>query len=381
MRPAWQIFQARELAGRMGSTPGSHMAAALVVRDLLAKNPGLDRTMITVNPATQEEWSGLDKPQAFVTAMQKMWSSIGVYEEGAKPVPETDAALRTLARTVYLTLPAVEIEAAKEIAGQSKLLPRFGAEIVKTTTGTEEIWGGGWTTNGGFGLRGFGSLRDELIANVAPERRGVVGRSYDEMAVSTATRREFVKNWQRVMQGAGLYDGAIDGLWGPKSEKAFVTVRPEAYALGTKLADLQAFRSRFSGLTDGDVVGAAISRDKWVSANLDRLPPRPTPGATPPTTTVTTTTTPEGTTQTEETVVITPVGSEAGTQIGNEQNGEAHRFDIILPDGGSETVTVTPIEEGAPAKKEKSSVWPWLLLGGAGLVGAVVLATRKGEAA
>lgn len=382
-RPAWQVFQARELAGRMGSTPESHIAGALIMRHLVARNPQVGAAMAVVPAATQEEYSGADKPDAFIAAMSRMWTAVGVrLAPGATARdPEVASALWTLARVAYLDLPPQEIDAAHEIAAQSKLLPRFGAEIVKTERGVEERWGGGWETTSGAweGLHGLELLRTDLY-NATPEPyRAAVMAEYDILLSSTAERQRWVEKWQRWAQAQGRYTGEIDGLWGPGSESAWISLLPRSYGRATTLEDLRALN--YGGIEMFALLAAGLARDKWIADNPSRLPPRPAPGeepVVPSDASRVVVTTPKPPTVPEETITVEPGAGEGGAV-----DEVPPRVDITLPSGEAGAVTVTAVEEGgAPAKRN----WlPWVLGGGAVaalVVGAVVASkpAARGEA-
>jgi hypothetical protein len=313
----------------------------------------------------------------FIDAMKKMWSSIGVYAEGAKPVSEASAALWTLARALYLSLPAAEITTAREMAEKSKLLQRFGAEVVKTGEGTIiEEWGGGWDSGqGGWTgvFAGFGALRDDLINAAAADRKIAVAAAFDQIASDTTARKALVKNWQKVMQTAGRYAGTIDGLWGPKSETAFVTLLPLTYGQPTTLGAIKALRAYYPEITDAESVAVAISRDRWVSANPDKLPPNPIP---PDVVTTTPTTTEESTEEsTEETLLVTPEETPIPIGDGTAATGSGATTMVVGQADGTQT-TVTALEEKTARGR---SPWPWLI-GGLGLFAVAVIATGNGEA-
>jgi len=376
-QPAWQSFMARELAARANGASGAHMAAALVVRDLLARNTGLATAMQAVPQATQEDYFGADKPDVFVKALRKMWDKVGVREtktgEAVSDPQQVAAAFWTLARVAYLSLPPEEIKAAQEVAAASRKLPRFGAEVVKTAAGEEERWAEtGWDTGeewwglnslsgGGFN-GGFSALRDELLAAATTEEHRLqIQQGYDRIAGSTAIRKSFVEDWQRQMKAAGLYTARVDGLWGPASETAFTRALPRAYGRGTSLADLQALLGRYGG-NMAMLIAVGISRDRWVAANPNRLPSRPT--------TEETRVAEEA--AREETIVLEPSdGAEAGERV-----GEVQRVEITLPPeasgtGETETVIVRAVEE-EPAPAAKRVVWPWVL-GAFGLAGLLAM--------
>lgn len=438
----WQVFQARELTARAQPSrvrenpetgerelvsevgePGTHMIGALIVRYLVATNPGLDRVMLLVPQGSQEEWVGADRPPEYVAVLQRMWRSVGVLpgEEVADP-NRTAAALWTLARVAYLRLPPQEIETAKEIARRSAVLPWYGSRVTKSDDAKEEaIWGSGWEDRslpegssdsaggiesseglmeaagalsgllGGFGS-GFGSLRTELRDAAPEEQRENVLRTYDTLSSDVNERKRWVKLWQEWAKSKGKYTGRIDGLWGPLSEAAWVAFLPGSYARPTTLADLQAMKA-MNGIEAVPVLAAAIARDKWVAANPDRLPLPPdvaTSSPVGPSTQVGG----EGETEAEvtpvteeEEVVVHPEEEETGTPPPQPPQ----RVRIATTGWGPDTqVTVVPVEEpGTSGEGMESGVspvptkrgWvPWVFgLGTTALVIGALIWTGKGK--
>ena len=420
MRPNWQVFVARELAARAGNTPDCHMVGALVVRQLVALNPGLDQAMLAAPQATQAEYiagPGQDTPE-LVAALLRMWNSLDVPASGSKSNKEVADGLWMLAQVAYLSLPSQEIEAAKEIAERSKPLPWFGARTVKTESGTTEVWGdeGGWTSGegawtetpaadptadmaeelsgalsgimGGFGA-GFGSLRSEVSAAASASDRADVMRMFDLLAAGAVARRPYVTRWQDWAKGRGKYTGEVDGKWGPLTEAAWLAFVPSSYARPTAITDLAVFRA--AGLDATVVLAAGIGRDKWVAANPDRLPPPPVAAMPPmpePDPAADPADAPEDVTDseaeaedatawtTEEEVVISPEEDDGEVPTSDD----ARRVEITLPDGGTTNVTITPVvEEGGraagpgPALAKKRAWVPWA-------IGGVVVAVIAGVA-
>lgn len=442
MRPNWQVFQARELTARaqpstlreeagervvatQAGEPGSHMVGALIVRQLVALNPGLDTAMLSVPQATQEDLASADKPEAFVRAMGKMWTSVGVPATGTSDPVRVSQALWELARVAYLSLPPQEIEAAREIAARSVPLPWYGSRTVKAESGKEEIiGGGGWdipapwddgstaaaaaeaeaeaismattglsTALGGFGA-GFGSLRSELAASTPEATRADVLRAFDGLVSNASARKTLVKKWQtwaksQIRSAGPVYAGAIDGLWGPKSEAAWNTFSPLSYGQPTTLADLRAMA--YGDLEILSLLAAGIARDKWVPANLSRLPPPPASATEPTRVEITTSTVSED----DDGVTITPVPPEEEDVVVHpeeEETGEPPpapptRVEITPTGWGPDTqVSVVPVEEpgttgapGAAGVPTKRSWVPWAVGIGATalIVGAVVLKGGK----
>jgi hypothetical protein len=437
MRPNWQVFLARELTARAqpsswreaeggrvivteAGTSGSHMVGALIVRQLLTLNPGLDRAMLSVPQASQEEWTGADKPPEFITAMNRMWNSVGVRASGEADPNRVAEALWELAQVAYLALPDVEIEAAKEIARRSVDLPWYGSRNIKAGGSESLIWGEGWEQGdwgtsksadafhgvapdesseavaeaagalasvlGGFGAE-FGSLRSELYDATSEANRAEVMRTYDVLASNTSERRRWVRKWQEWAKSRGKYTAAIDGLWGPASESAWVALLPRSYGRPTTLADLQAMKA-YGGIEAATVLAAAIARDKWIAANPNRLPPPP---STSPDTSTRIEEAPEagqtppeaGQTPSveEETVVVSPEESETGLPPPPPPD----RVEIVLPESGQvEHVTIVPVEEpsaeGGPGEKPKRNWLPWAIgIGTIALAGAFLLTGGRGK--
>lgn len=397
-RPAWQKFTASEIAARMGDVPYSDIAGALITRYLVAAHPDVgvemsSATSITSYPSFAASVSAGDYPK-YAQVMRSLLTNVGAVglkEADTWTVGKAEreaGALWLLARVAYLWLPSQEIEAARELARQVKTVDRVGV-----TPGPWEIGTGGWTEKtlmseqdvdeGWDGLHGFGTLRTDLYAATPAESQTAIMQAFDALVRDTTQRKEFVKSWQRWAAAQDRYPTEeIDGLWGPMSETAFVSLLPRAYGRATTLADLRDLN--YGGVGDAALLATGISRDLWIAANPNALPPRPPPApetteetqvaTAPPGITVTSPKPPATPVATEETIVIEPEAGDAGATIGEEPQ----RVVITLPSGETETVTVTAVEEGgAPAKR----AWlPWVLGGSAAValvVGAVVASKPK----
>lgn len=407
----WQVFQARELGFLAGNTPKANIVGALVVRWLIAKNPGLDVLMLPVPQATQDEFLiEADLPAPYVAALQKLYTTVGRTSSGEynpnRRTP-TRGALWMLARVAYLHLPPQEIEAAYEIAQRAQPLKSIAeiygfaraeeAQVLNPGAATDDGWGDdSWTgtwegfhgLRGAKGLKGLGSLRDELTTNpgLTPAQQEDVADVYDTLASSTSTRRSYVREWQTWAQELGRYTGRIDGWWGSLSETAWVFLVPTSYGRATTKKDLDQLSDDY-GLSDIVLVAAAISRDIWLAANPsnpveppvprpdeptedewaagwgDETPSEPSPSGTPPL-------------GPEDTVTVTPVETPEMPHF--QAKLPQYVVTTPLPD---DTVVITPIEEEVEGSgvTKKTNTTAWVLgLSALGLIGAgVVYAGRK----
>jgi hypothetical protein len=398
--PNWQVFLTRELAARAGNTDRDYIAAALIVRGLAARHPQAAAAVPAGETDTQAKFSGYanDTGSPLFPVMRKLWADLDVPAATGGPgvsAEQTAAALWQRAMVDFLYLPTSEYEAAQQVALQAKGLPWFGATAHKTGSGeTQEQleWGegDGWSALtgvlGGFGA-GFGSLRTELEASVNETVRVSVLADYDKLVSNSSLRRQNVRLWQEWAKGQGKYTGIVDGVWGPKSEAAWLLFAPASYAKPSTLADLKLMP--YSG-SAAVLFAAAISRDRWVAANPSRLPPPP---ETPPGPSLTDPQEPVPSAElVEEDVLITPE-EDAPTTDGTveaEEMEEARKpasepADVVLDRELLQRVLRSPIRMGdqvrmgdriavVPVEEPTRRRWlPWVLgIGSVVVIGGVV---------
>jgi hypothetical protein len=387
----WQVFLARELAGRAGNRERDLIVGALIVRGLVARNPQIDVAMLSfpqTADTSQHEWDSAEKPEVLLGALTSLWSGIDV---GTRKRPSTEKeisrGLWSRAMVEYLHLPVQEIAAAHEIAGQAKALAWRGygatSEALPASPETDSSvtigWtGGGWSSgegawNGlrgrGFaGLAGFGSLRDEIVSTT-PESAAKVEflRVYDKLLVDRTYLRTGVRSWQARTAELGYYTGEIDGLWGPKSEAAFLAMRPEAYKRNTTLADLLTIES-LRVFAFGSLLASGVARDKWLATNPSSYPD-PVAVKADEATRFEVVVPERQEPITATTVTITPVATE------DDPDPDPVRVEITLPQA-EEEVVVTPVEEGVDNRP--ASWTPWVVaLGSLGLLGAAIVVATK----
>jgi hypothetical protein len=227
-------------------------------------------------------------------------------------------------------------------------------------------------------------IREDARAVVFPNEaaRTEFLRLLDLLAASPANLAQSVTLWQRWSAAReGGYAGRIDGVWGWKSEQAFINDVPYAWLRSTKLTDLAKVQELAAGsdLDIGDLYAVGLARDQWRTPNVGVYPskiPAP-PAIDEPEPTRVEITFPE---QPDGGVTITPVDE-------RDPDAAIPRYvQITLPDGGTvgpgDTVVITPVEEDLTGGKKRNWIgWGLLALGGTIVVGSVILAGRQSKKA
>lgn len=241
MRPLWERTLTWGIAdhlrrGGMGEA-ASYRAAALVVRALDRRN-NLMAEMARFpfdHPADVDD-PGKTSPRLLV-ALQRFWEMVG------------SSDVRTEKNRI------LGLAVASLISGGT--LDALNASVLAQEAPSIEQWKGRL----GQEWAGLGALRDEVGAGGAE-----ILSAYDALVRQTTLRKTYVKEFQTWAKGVGWYDGRIDGLWGPKSEGAFMRAVPMAAGRVCEMGDVIPLRPS-SGFVDAHAFGVLITRDLWLAAN------------------------------------------------------------------------------------------------------------------
>jgi hypothetical protein len=359
-RPLWERTTTWGIANHLryqgvGTDEAAYSLAALIVRDL-DRRTGLSAEMAQYAFTSPLDVDDVTRTSPkYLAVMQRFWSLVGL------PNPKAERnKLLSIALAAALRGGPQEAKAARELAQEARLV-----EPVKGRLGQE------WTT-GGSAWDGFGALRDEMALTGS----STVLAAYDRLVADTRDRAAVVKVFQTWAKNLEWYTGRIDGIWGPKTEAAFLRAVPTASGRISELRDVVPLRAVFgeaetSMASDGKAIAVLITRDVWLGKNPDKLaaeapyvpPASPTPpegggGSVvmtyPKAERATSTPTPDGGSQ----IVISYPKTEGG--------GPPEQVAVELPPPGE-------IASGLPTQATSTATRDWLIGGGLVLGGALLL--------
>ena len=255
MRPLWERTVTWGIAdhlrrGGMGEA-SAYRAAALVVRDLDRRN----NLMAEMARYPLDNPGDVDDPTKssarLVAVLQKFWKAVASADVRTEAHRILDLAVASMMRSG-----TPEIAAAAALAQDAV---------------TVEAW------NGRLGQEwaGLGALRDDVGVGGAD-----VLAMYDALVRQTTLRKAYVKEFQTWSKGLGWYSGKIDGIWGDKSEAAFVHAVPMAAGRASAMTDVIPLRPS-SGFDDSHAFGTLITRDLWLASNPAKLAAEAPPAAPP----------------------------------------------------------------------------------------------------
>ena len=332
MRPLWERTLTWTVANHLHLNgvgyDQAYSTAALVVRGL-DRRYGLTTEMARFSPAVPADVDDADKSSPrYLSKVADFWGRIG---GGGKA--ERNRLLQ-LALASMLRSSRPEIDAAAVLAGESRatIEPYFGRLGVAFEEGT-------------WGLRGLGALREEMAATGSAE----ILAAYDRLVTASRERKAVLEVFQTWARNLGWYDGRIDGIWGDKTERAFVRAVPMAAGRLSVMGDVVPLRGVFTDApttTAADARGFAllITRDIWLTAHPDKIVtpavPEPLPGGDAGTISVTYPKT--------ETIAPTPGGGSQITVSYPKQDGSGatERAAVTLPPATEITAVITPVAPG-----------------------------------
>lgn len=240
MRPLWERTLTWGIAdhlrrGGMGEA-ASYRAAALVVRALDRRNNLMaEMARFSFDHPSDVDDPGKTSPRLLVS-LQRFWELVG------------SSDVRTEKNRI------LGVAVASLISGGT--LEALNASVLAQEAPSIEAW------KGRLGQEwALGALRDEVGVGGAE-----ILSAYDALVRQTSLRKAYVKEFQTWAKGVGWYDGRIDGLWGPKSEGAFVRAVPMAAGRVSEMTDVVPLRPSV-GFVDAKGFGVLISRDLWLAAN------------------------------------------------------------------------------------------------------------------
>lgn len=314
-RPLWERTTTWGIANHLryqgvGTDEAAYSLAALIVRDL-DRRAGLSAEMSKYAFTSPIDVDDPEKTSPkYIAVMQRFWGSVSL------PNPKAERnKLLNIALASALKSGPQETKAAKELAQEARLV-----EPVMGKLGQEE-----WTT--GPVWEGLGALRDEM----ALTKDANILAAYDRLVAANRDRAAVVKVFQTWAKNLEWYTGRIDGVWGPKTEAAFLRAVPMASARLSELRDVVPLRGVFVSAptimaSDAQAIALLITRDIWLGQNPSKLaaevPYAPPAPPTPP----------EGG---GGSVVVTYPKAEAATST-------------PTPGGGSQIVVSYPKAEGGP---------------------------------
>jgi hypothetical protein len=241
MRPLWERTITWGIAdhlrnGGMGEA-AAYRAAALVVRALDRRNNLMaEMARFSFDHPSDVDDPGKTSPKLLLT-LQRFWEAVG------------SSDVRTEKNRILSTA------VASLISGGT--LEALNASVLAQESPSIEAWKGRL----GQEFAGLGALRDEASVG-GPE----ILAAYDALVRQTSLRKTYVKEFQTWAKGLGWYDGRIDGLWGPKSEGAFVRAVPMAAGRASEMGDVVPLRPS-ANFVDAKAFGTLITRDLWLAAN------------------------------------------------------------------------------------------------------------------
>lgn len=261
MRPNWEKTLTRGVARLLGKPMGApgafsepyvtredYVRAAHVVR-------ALDRQWNIGRYAYNLDDPG-DSPEARVV-LERLWTWSGQSgdKQGKVDADHVRTALRLYSDYSYRTSGPLELASVEALVGETA----FIGEPV--------------TTQDDSGWAGLGSLRNDLNATSAAETRDAVLAAFDTLSRDAMLQKRMVRVFQSWAITAGLYTGELDGIWGPKTELAFVRVVPAASGRPTSFAHLQAVSATVGDAVPfADLLGVGIARDKWITRHAGDVP-------------------------------------------------------------------------------------------------------------
>ncbi|MFH1730724.1 MAG: hypothetical protein ABIF82_03605 [Planctomycetota bacterium] len=370
MRPLWERTLTWGVADRLrraglGSDSAAYSAAALVVRDL-DRRYGLTTIVSRYRFAPESSGDVNDTEQApppFTQVQEAFWlAARGPYTTLRA---ERDRLLTLAAGSLLASGPA-ELDAARALAAEAKTVEGELGPL------NAESWTSGehpgyespsvpitFTT---YQYQGLAGLRDEVIAaSTAPD---VAARGYDDSAGNPELLALLVKGFQFWAKGLGHYTGAIDGLWGPKTEAGWNWAAPGSVDTPTTLAQVSAvygrMREAVPTMEIESAVRMGIARDIWLASRGIVAPS--TPVAEEPLAV-----------EAEEVAeaAAEPLPPSSGIVVSIPWKPTASlaptRFDVVDVPEREDTVTVTPVAAGW-----RPSRAGWGIVGGLVVAGGVV---------
>ncbi len=353
MRPLWERTLTWSVADhlfRQGvGENAAYSTAALVVR-------GLDRkyglTTLVWNSALESPADVSDSekvPPLFLSRVQSFWRSVAG--------PATSKAERN--RLFDLALVSLLQRGRAESAAAAQLA--VDARSIESVYG--KLGASGWDV-----AADFGSLRDEL----ALTKSTAVVTAFDRLVAASGERKEVLKEFQIWLEALGWYTGTIDGIWGEKTETAYIHVFPWMLARMSELRDVKAIRDAI-GFADAKAIAVLITRDQWLAQHPEEVVPISSAGdvdnglievSYPKAGSATASTTPSGGSQV---VVSYPKTSESSTP---------ERVAITLPAASEITASIVPVSSSWRPSKNML-IGGGLVLAGGLVVTAAYLMRRR----
>ncbi len=293
MRPLWERAFCWAVADHLrafgvGSDAAAYSAAALVVRDL-------DRrynltSMFAAAPITSAADIGdSDKvPERAMVILRAFWLLVRGADVASGQDRSSNPKRTELNRLVLLAGASLraggyaELAAAKQIAAEAKTV-----EADRGKLGASWLTGdsGAWNGLAGSHRRalmpanyeaGLDGLRDDVLAEAGD--KAAAAKYYDDLVANATVQKSLVKAFQTWCKASPRrwYTGVLDGLWGDKTEAAWLHMAPGSARFTTSIDDVEvvlaAIAATGSAIQSADVITIGIARDAWLAAKKGILP-------------------------------------------------------------------------------------------------------------
>lgn len=276
MRPVWERALTWGVADHLRRTgvsdEAAYSAAALVVRDL-DRRYGLSGIMAGSGLTAVDVLDGEQTPPAWNAAVQAFWAAVA-----SPSIWRERNALLALATASMKRGGVVELSIARQLAREAKTVETDRGRLGQDWKGL----GGGLHRRAllpaAFVLDG---LRDDVVAVAADKVAAAV--QYDFLWDDTVLLATLVRAYQQwgAESARRWYTGAIDGVWGPKTEALWARTNPGTTDKPTSMPMVEAV---FTALTRSgksvqlaQAIGIGMARDQWLVKRGVMASPVPTP--------------------------------------------------------------------------------------------------------